>query len=249
MMSRSTGWVPDIFRDCDPAGVQGPDSVNRAIAFRQISKVLLARWVVFKTFIDVANQLEREGVNLDNIQQDWLLFQILLLVGINDMNPFLALISLALSCVHPEVLDALRASLNPSIVLGPAFKGPFFYVIDEAQVAGRQYMGAFADQECTNKRPVLRPIIQCMMEQARPNFIKVIISGTGFSLGLFEELMASGVGKDSSESEFDVVHGTGDFSEPDTQLNYISRYLPPSFLASESGTHLKARVYGWLRGR
>ena len=248
-MSRSTGWTPDIFRGCDSEGAQSADSVNRAIAFRQISKVLLARWIVFKTFIDVADQLRREGVSHDNIQQDWLLFQILPLVSINDMNPFLALISLALSCVHSEVLEALRASLNPSNVLGPSFKDSFFYVIDEAQVAGRQYMGAFADQECINKRPVLRPIIQCMMGPAHASFIKVIISGTGFSLGLFEELMAPGVGKDSQASEFDVVHGTGDFSEPDTQLNYISSYLPPPFLASESGTHLVARVYGWLRGR
>lgn len=61
--------------------------------------------------------------------------------------------------------------------------------------------------------------------------------------------MASGVGEDSQESEFDVVHDTGVSSEPDTQLHYIARYLPPSFLASKSGTHLKARVYGWLRGR
>lgn len=56
--------------------------------------------------------------------------------------------------------------------------------------------------------------------------------------------MASGVGEDSQESEFDVVHDTGVSSEPDTQLHYIARYLPPSFLASKSGTHLKARVYG-----
>jgi hypothetical protein len=59
---------------------------------------ILARWVVFKTFIQVAEELEElEGVVLqDDIQCDWLLFQIHPLVRINDMDPFSALVSLAL---------------------------------------------------------------------------------------------------------------------------------------------------------
>jgi hypothetical protein len=108
-------------------------------------------------------------------------------------------------------------------------------------------MGAFTDTRWRTKEwPVLSPIIQHMKESARAGDIKVIISGTGFSLSLFRHY-PSGVCQDSSM--FDVVHTTGDFSDPDTQSLYISRYLPPFFLASDSGTRLKTRVYDWLRGR
>jgi len=209
---------------------------------------------VFKTFIQVAKELAG-GVLQDNIQRDWLLFQILPFVRINDRDPFSALISLALSGMQFDVLQRLRSQLGPEAVLAPvAVLGSsfnfttdsFFYVIDEAQVAGERYMGAFRDPVGNEKWPVLHPIIRHMM---RDNFnIKVIISGTRFSLELLRTLVKpSGVAKPSLM--FDIIHTTGDFSEPDTQSLYISRYLPPSFLASDSGTRLKTRIYDWLRGR
>ena len=57
--------------------------------------------------------------------------------------------------------------------------------------------------------------------------------------------MASGVGKDNPMS--DVARTTGDLSEPGTQSLYISRYLPPPFLASDSETRLK--IGDWLHGQ
>jgi hypothetical protein len=77
--------------------------------------------------------------------------------------------------------------------------------------------------------------------------VRIIVSGTGFSLKLFKTVLTSGVGKDSRA--WDVVHTTGDFANENTQLAYISRYFPPSFLLSQSGHVLKARMYEWLRGR
>jgi len=246
MMSYSSGWVDNVFMD--PRGVKNANGKNSTIALITVSKLILARWVVFNTFIQVANELELEG---DTIKHDWLIFQILPLVRINGTDPFEALINVALGNVDFEMLLCLRAPLNPSSVLGSSFNSKadsFFYVIDEAQVAGEQYMGAFADRDGSTKRPVLYPIIQYIMEWER-DIIKVIVSGTGFSLDLFKPIMKTwGVGKDRPKM-FDVIHTTGDFSDPDIQFRYISRYLPPAFLASDSGAHLTTRVYDWLRGR
>jgi len=247
-MPRSPGWGYSCVR-------------NRSIASNSLSKVILARWIVFKTFIQVAKELEGV-VLLDNIQRDWLLFQVVHLVDINGMDPFSALISPApvdedesmtqpvLDGVQSDVLEYLSAQLSPSSVLGSSFNDTadsFFYVIDEAQAACQIHPEAFADRAGNNKWPVLHPIIEYMMNSA-PDVIKVIVSGTGFSRELFRTLVKDeGVGKDSSM--FDVIHTTGDFSDLGTQSLYISRYLPPSFLASDSGTRLKTRIYDWLRGR
>lgn len=244
----SSGWINNIFKDRDPEEVSNANTNNERIAFNRISKVVLARWIVFHTFIQVAKDLNG-GVLRDDIRRDWLLFQILPLVRVHDMDPFLALIDTCLVGVSYEVLRLLRAPLTPGGILGSAFDptvDSFFYVLDEAQVAGQQYMGAFSDVGGEVPRPVLRPIIRHLASPSDP-LVRIIVSGTGFSLKLFKTVLTSGVGKDSRA--WDVVHTTGDFANENTQLAYISRYFPPSFLLSQSGHVLKARMYEWLRGR
>ena len=252
MMKNTSGWTDEIFTNLNSKGVLSAhpkhQARNTAIATNKISKVLLARWVVFQTFIEVAKELVQEGKFEGKIQRDWLLFQILPLVPIHGRDPFCAFINQTLNSVATGVLDDLLGQFSPDSVLGPSLdfdskRDSFFYVIDEAQVAGKQYMGAFGD---TEPRPVLRPILQ-QMTRAGFSDVKILVSGTGFSLETFKTVTASGTGKDATQ--FDVIHTTGDFSDRDTQSHYISRYLPPSFLASESGTCLRTRVYDWLRGR
>jgi len=147
-----------------------------------------------------------------------------------------------------DLLQQLIEGLEPPKILGPAFNpehDSFFFAFDEAQVAGKQHLGAFADGSGKQRRPVLRPIIQCLLEFNKSP-IQTIVSGTGFSLDLFISIATSGVSKGRS---WDVVYDTGDFSDQDTQLDYISRYLPSPFLVSPSGESLKIRMYEWLRGR
>jgi len=244
-MSRSRNWTPSIFQDSSttPTALQR----NECIAENRISKALLARWVIFNTFIQEARSIKEGGVLDNDVRRDWLLFQALPIVHYKGMDLFSALILTCLSCVSDNVLQSLQLKYSPWDVLGSAFDStvsPFVYVLDEAQVAGEQYMGAFADTDGSIERPVLRPIVKCLSE----NFAKVIVSGTGFSLALFRTVLGSGVGK-SPRPAWDVTHATGDFSNQGTQLDYISLYLPPSFLITPSGAHLKTRMYGWLRGR
>jgi hypothetical protein len=246
-MSATEGWTDDIFKG-PTASIQGANAKNEKIALNRLNKVLLARWMVFRTFIEVAR--DRNAGNLpDTIKRDWLLFQILPLVVIDGEHPFVAFINDCLVGASTGVLDQFLDKLGPKVVLGSAFDpkhDTFFYVLDEAQIAGERYMGAFADANSEIPRPVLRPIVHALTASSRLT-IKIIVSGTGFSLDLFKTVLASGVGKDPDK--WDVVRETGDFTNRDTQASYISRYLPPSFLLSQSGTALVTRMFEWLRGR
>jgi hypothetical protein len=246
-MSMSSGWIYDTFEDRDPRKVSRSRSNNERIAITKIAKVVLARWIVFDVFIKVAKDLNG-GVLPDNIRHHWLLFQVLPDL---DRNPdlFMGLINLCLYEMTMDEFHSLKSELTLTDILGPAFNhgvDSFFYVLDEAQVAGREQMGSFSDADGRDPQPVLHPILRHLTSASYPG-IKTIVSGTGFSLGLFRTiLMTSSVGKNSLWS---VVHTTGDFANRDTQFAYISRYLPPSFLLSQSGDILKTRMYELLRGR
>jgi len=94
-----SGWVDNIFLDSKT--LESANSNHYHIASNRVSKVILARWVVFNTFIKVANELELE---VDTIKHDWLMFQILPSVCIDLMDPFQALLDVPLSNVNSEVL-------------------------------------------------------------------------------------------------------------------------------------------------
>jgi hypothetical protein len=193
MMSESSQWTENVFKVPDR-----PDhiSTNERIAFRWVFKVLLARWTIFHTFIEVAKEQNVGGELPSDIKHDWLLFQILPSVLIDQEHPFLEFMN---SCLRGMSMEELRARLtvfHPGRVLGSAFNTEsdhFFFVFDEAQVAGQTHMNAFADASGYNPWPVLHPIIRaCTSISSAQRFI---VSGTGFSLSLFQMSLASGVSK------------------------------------------------------
>jgi hypothetical protein len=244
-MKDSKDWVDNIFQYDDRIKVGIANESNEGIANRNISKVFSARWIVFDTFIRVAKKLNG-GTLPDNIRRDWLLFQILPI----GQEIFLDAVS-SLVGVRPGLFETLSKIFSFK-VLGSDFNpdiDSFFYVIDDAQVARDIYTEAFSDPGGMIKCPVLRPIIlhAVASSETTAGIIKVILSGTGFSLRSIKTIMEANVGGDSSIWDFE--HATGDFSDQDTQLAYISRYLPPPFLLSDSGTHLQTRIYKWLCGR
>ncbi|KAF8240213.1 hypothetical protein L208DRAFT_1384647, partial [Tricholoma matsutake] len=81
----------------------------------------------------------------------------------------------------------------------------FFYVLDEAQIAGETHMGAFADVNGEIRRPVLRPIIGAWNSTSSES-IRFIVSGTGFSFSLFQTGLTSGVGKATGSASWKEVH-------------------------------------------
>lgn len=251
-MGTTEGWVEDVFEGRSAEDIGKANNKNEKIAFNRLYKVLLARWIVFRTFIEVAR--DRNGGKLpDTIKRDWLLIQILPLVTIDGKHTFLALINECLVGASTGILEDLLDKYGPTTVLQSAFDpehDTFFYVLDEAQVAGdreKGHMGAFADANSEIRRPVLRPIVRAWARATFDESIQFIVSGTGFSLDLFKTVLTSGVGKDPDA--WDVVHTTGDFADRERQKSYVTRYLPPSFLLLQSGATLLRRMFEWLRGR
>jgi hypothetical protein len=247
-MEVTAGWTSNVFNGLEGSNIQDAIDKNMKIAYNRLFKVLLARWLIFRAFIGVAVD-QNGGVLPGNIKRDWLLFQILPL-EIDDDHPFVALIFNCLEGVSTGTLLHMLDEFKPSRVLGSAFNSKhdtFFYVLDEAQVAGQRFMGAFTDTDIVKPRPVLRPILMAWTESLGLT-LKVIISGTGFSPDLFQVLFKSGLGGKQPE-EWDVVHTMGDFTDRSIQKSYISRYLPAPFLLSPSGTALITRMFQWLRGR
>jgi hypothetical protein len=245
IMPESPGWTRDIFQDTAVDKVCAANQANEEIALRRTSQVLLARWIIFETFITVARSLN-DGALPESIKHDWLLFQILPMALIGDLDPFLALSRLLIG-TSPSLVRQLQTPLSPRTVLRSAFNSnteSFHYILDEAQISGHQYMGSFSDGHGKQKRPVLRPILRFLTDFSVND--SVTVSGTRFSLDMFSHLRIFSVGK---VSEWNVVYETGDFQNQEVQEAYLSRYLSPSFLASTSCAALVIRMYGWLRGQ
>ncbi|KAH9024240.1 hypothetical protein EDB84DRAFT_1273977 [Lactarius hengduanensis] len=239
VMSESSGWTQDAFRNHTQKDIKIASAINEAIASKWICKVLLTRWTIFRAFVEVAKRLNA-GELPQNIKYDWLIFQMLPVVLVDDQHPFVAFMNSCLIGMSAEDLRGQLSNFSPRGVLGSAFNSGdnFFYVFDEAQVAGETYMGAFADEHGQIPRPVLRPIIGV---STLSESIRFIVSGTGFSLSLFQTVLSSGVGK--AHPPWTVVHKTGEFRSQDLQGLYTSKYLPPTFLSSPSGTSLVTRMF------
>ena len=244
-MSKVPGWTPNIFNGTN---FDAQLLNNENIASDKINEVLLARWLMFKLFIEVAKEVNDGVLNIPTTRRNWLIFQALPLQAVppsaNNTDPFSALHRLFPSKMSSEDLIRWFPTPTPESVLGSDFEpARFFYVLDEGQAAGELYPEAFSDQSHTFRRPVLHPIIAGLVQSVKVN---IIVSGTGFPLDLFKPAISSSVGK---VDEWDVHYETGDFSERTTHFAYLSQFFPSSFINSDAGLYLKGRIHEWLRGR
>jgi hypothetical protein len=245
-MRQVRGWVGDIFEVSTPQSVLNLHLINESITHHRLNRILVARWRIFRAFIEAATEHYGPDLCLD-IKHQWLMFQILPIVRVNDMDPFTAFLKTCLSGAGESVIYSLN-TITLEKVLGHHYNpsnDKFFFVLDEAQALGSEPLHCFADAAGVNSRPVLKPIIQNLTRRKG----KVIISGTGFSLESFKTVLASGVGKSSWESGWSIEYVTGDFTDQATQEAYLRRFLPPSYLFSPSGVSLVKRSFEWLRGR
>ncbi|KAG8768995.1 hypothetical protein FRC15_004829, partial [Serendipita sp. 397] len=241
-------WVSNLFANGFPEDwVRNSSENNNSIASKAILKVLVSRWIVFQAFIQAVKRLN-DGELPEKTKLDWIIFQTLPLdVGsfTQSMDPFMLCTNDCLFGVDTDILEDQLSKFTPKSILGPKFDRQFLYVLDEAQVATRIYLGAFADTDNKISRPVLRPIIQTMLSTTQNLPIKIFVSGTGFSYEDIDSILASAV----SKKTWKQVNHIHDFLDPDRHLDYMAHYLPPSFLESHHGNILMSRVYDWLQGR
>jgi hypothetical protein len=175
-------WQGNIFKEKSSAEVMDGNKINDLIASNATLKVLLARWMIFRLFIEEARNQGRLG---DDLKQDWLYFQILPASN-NKRDLFALLIDKCLGGISSSSLRSLGAELNACNILGPELfnnqTDHFFYILDEMQAAGTDYLGCFSNEDGTTPRPILRPIIRTLSS----GDAIVLVSGTGFSLSHFQ---------------------------------------------------------------
>jgi hypothetical protein len=245
-MRRVEGWVENVFKDPTPQSARYFSVINESITHRRLNRILVARWRIFRAFLEAAS--EHYGPDLcSDIKHQWLMFQILPIVRVNNMDPFTAFFKACLSGAGESVIYSLN-TITLEKVLGHHYNpsnDKFFFVLDEAQALEIKPLHRFADAAGVSSRPVLSPIIQNLTGREG----KVIVSGTSFSLESFNTVLASRVGKSSWDSDWSIEYVTGDFMDQVTQEAYLKRFLPPSYLCSPSGVSLVKRSFEWLRGR
>jgi hypothetical protein len=109
------GWKTDV-----PLKNQEALNSNNRIAQESLFKVLLARWIVFCTFVEEA-KTQNAGVLPDSIKHDWLLFQIHSSVASPARHPFITCISTCLDSFSFHEVKRMLASFDPKSVLGDSF--------------------------------------------------------------------------------------------------------------------------------
>ena len=72
-MKNTPGWYRHVFKDNQ--AIQDAIETNEVIAKRDLSKLFLARWIIFYAFLEAAKKLNK-GKLPQSIKHDWLLFQI-----------------------------------------------------------------------------------------------------------------------------------------------------------------------------
>ncbi|KAJ3875989.1 hypothetical protein F5051DRAFT_412864 [Lentinula edodes] len=212
---------------------------NRRLVYRAVSEVLLARFLVFRIFLE---DCSKQGFCLAQ-RQRWLELQI------SPMNviPLYDLFGMIKSkitdaCLSDEELDEAMLNLLDEIQnTWETSAGDFFYIaVDESNVASRKHEEAFEDEH--GRYPILKEIIRSLRRRVGYFPFKFVVSGTIIP----EDHFQSTVGE---WDDFRWCSDTGSFDDPEEHRRYATKFLPPRFATSVSGQALLDRMWQWLRGR
>jgi hypothetical protein len=214
----------------------GQSKVNSHIASKLLKKVLAARIVLFKMFLELA--IEVDGRLQHKHKRIWLLFQLF----DRDDSPFLS-IKKCLDKASTDALDELLERLHSirttyfpeeSLILG----------LDEAQHAVQSYPHPFvSSKDETKPRSFLREVVRVFSELPA----KLVVSGTGVSMEDLNIAMSSGVSKSDRGEKWLLDLGMFD-TWPKLEA-FLNLYLPASYLNTSSGYHLQQRLREYLLGR
>ncbi|KAL5521779.1 hypothetical protein ACEPAF_2527 [Sanghuangporus sanghuang] len=227
--------------------IEGQDaafSINRYIAERRVYQVLRARGLIFEHFLKVAREMYPDR-SINEFKEHWLFLQ-LLPIKLLGKDVF-RILSGNLKDASDEYLmmgnhrvHRYLKNLQKTFQLGD----DFFLILDEAQRAINSLNGCFrSEQNQAVKQPVLRPITKAWKEAT---IFPVIVSGTGLSIHVVNEVMDSAVMKINA---FARATRTGAFDDENRQREYILRYMPPHLVETDSGRAFLKRVWNYARGR
>ena len=230
-------WVSDL-NSVAPEERTAQNNINSQIASKQLKKVLAARIVVFKLFLQLAIQVN--GKLQEKHKHIWLLFQLSDRLN-RARHPFVRI----MTCLYQasnHTLDTIINRLDDT--RGEYLPGlDFIFGLDEAQHVARLYPNSFISRDTAKFRSIIREIARVFNKSP----VKLVVSGTGLSLAELQEAIASGVSK-PTESVF-LFHQLGMFDTWPKLKQFLERYIPATILASDSGLYLQHWIREYLLGR
>ncbi|KAJ6629880.1 hypothetical protein B0H10DRAFT_1212047 [Mycena sp. CBHHK59/15] len=206
---------------------------NHLLAHRYFSDVLLAHLLIFRMFLEIVTEI---GITEEH-KSRWLLLQLHCELGVHlDIFDELttALYETEDSYTQGNTADVMRDIRK---MIGP--EPHLFFVLDEAQAAADTLPCAFHPE--SKKQTTLLKIMQIWDTHIAEDILTYVIAGTEISTGDF--------GGYKDEGRLRWTSDTGAFDEPLLQERYLRRFLPPSFVKSESGEEFVRRVWYWAKGR
>ncbi|TFK62947.1 hypothetical protein BDN72DRAFT_827066, partial [Pluteus cervinus] len=217
---------------------------NHHIAKRWMHQVLTARLLIFERFLQKASH---SPTPIHELRSHWLLLQltplnILKSDVFSELTKLLKDASDSYLLMHNSAIHKKIVKLQSAFGLGEEF----FCVLDEAQRASLMLDEAFRTEDkakAKEKRPVLSPITKAWLKSCQ---FSMIISGNGLSVKILNEIPVSAISKPLT---FKLTTNTGAFDTPESQCQYIERYMPRSILDLDSGKGFLIRAWNWAHGR
>jgi hypothetical protein len=144
---------------------------------------------------------------------------------------------------YRELLPLLKPVRNPATDTDKI--PPLFCVLDEAQVTATLRMGDFMSDDHTTDRPVLREIWLLWSTILNSDQMRLVLSATGIKPQALEETLAPSALKAHS---YAVKSNIGAFEKPESQAEYIKRYVPACWTDLDWAEFL-TWSWRWCRGR
>ncbi|KAF8350099.1 hypothetical protein F5887DRAFT_1059292 [Amanita rubescens] len=224
-----------------------PDfSNNSTAAHRAFAMLLCARVVIFEQLV----KQFPANTNITDARRRWVLAQVLPPCLVEQTQDLFVTVLRALRNADTDIMLQIVEDLRDDIMttrkdLFPEGKRtPLFIVIDEAQVAANN-LKCFPST--SGNGPILREMVQFF--QSTVIFNKIILSGTGLSMGMVKDATGSLSAKAAPTRVQEVFSNVGCFTREDpSQEAYIRRYLTLSD-NDISDKRLLERMKFWFSGR
>ena len=227
----------------------------REVAEHRLAQLLLARFLLLNLLIQEAQQL-RKGLREKDHRRLWVLLQAQPQIFSDDLEDdiFITLTRLLRHASIDDLKDRIRKQYQKvrqvlskvqDPVTGEDAIPPLFCVLDEAQVATTLRGDDFTSGDYLHKRPVLREI-WLLWSTVLPFWqMRLVLSGTGIDLQALKGTLESSALK---EQPYTIKCDVGAFEDPQSQAEYIKRYVPACWTDPRWSEFL-VRAWAWFHGR
>jgi hypothetical protein len=219
----------------------------------RLAQLLLARFLLLGLLYEASSQVDLSPMQLRRL---WVLLQVQpnevfrgfqpdVFTDISRLLRRMSIYDLKMQIYekYNELSTLLEEVFNPAI--SEYKKPPFFCVVDESQAAASLRRGEYWSDNLFHERPLLKELFRSWTSVLPPEYMRLVLSGTGIDLRLFEETLSSPAFK---EHKYRTVTDLGAFEDAKTQAEYIKQYIPANW-SDPAWKAVLDRAWIWLRGR